>query len=299
MSIIIVKKIENTCAFMSDTKVSIDSKDKSVTGNDKLRLPPEEGVLKIHILFQSICIAFAGTVNICTNILHNLCTYKPRDINLILKFLQDGLIQNNDDSAFIASFATPTGLKLYKVDNKKIEEGESFWIGVKDAFSEFQHSYLKENEYGKLNKNFSRAFSDMLINTSIPSIGDFVIGAYYNTENSSFIYEEGMEVKGGFGVINAKAKITTALSEGTVNEGAFVVTKLVSHRIDKPAICLYFSKGKLGFLYLPISQVNKDANPVVIKNVSIEEFKDIILKDHEIEVFGFNIDLGKFKFIQK
>lgn len=284
--------------FKSDTKVSIESIDKTVTGNNKLRLPPEEGVLKIHILFPSICIAFAGTVNVCTNILHKLCNYQPREINVILKFLQDGLIKANDDSAFLASFATQENLKLFKVDNQKIEEGNSFWIGVKDAFSEFQKYFLKEHEDEKLNKEISSAFSDMIRNTKIPSIGDFVIGAYYRTVNKSFVYEEGMEVKGGYGVIKAKANVQTVISEGTVNEGAFIVTSLISNRIDKPAVCLYFAKGGLGFLYLPISQNNMNANPIVIKNVSFEGLKNVVLKDYEIELIGFNMNLGNFKYIQ-
>jgi hypothetical protein len=298
LSIIIAKKIGDTCVFKSDTKVSIESIDKTVTGNDKLRLPPEEGVLKIHILFPSICIAFAGTVDVCTNILHELCNYQPTDMNVILKFLQDGLIKANDDSAFIASFATQENLKLFKIDNEKIEEGKSFWIGVKDAFSEFQRYYLNENEDEKLNKEFSFAFSDMIRDTKIPSIGDFVIGAYYRAVNKSFVYEQGMEVKGGFRVIKAKANVPTVISEGTVNEGAFIVTRLISNRTDKPAVCLYFAKGSLGFLYLPISQINRSANPIVIKNVSLVELKNVVLKDYEIELIGFNMNLGNFKFVQ-
>jgi len=298
LSIIIAKKIGDSCMFMSDTKVSIDSIDRTVTGNNKIRLPPEDGVLKVHILFQSICIAFAGKVSVCTNILHELCNYQPREIDLILKFLQDGLNKNNDNSAFIASFATKEKLKLYRVDNKMIEEGESFWIGVKDAFSEFQQYYLIGNQDEIQTKNMRSAFSNMLKNTKIPNIGDFVIEAYYRNENSSFVYDYGMEVKGGFGIIKAKANIPTVVSEGTVSEGAFVVTRLVSNRTDRPAVCLYFTKGKLGFLYLPISQINKKASPIVIKNVLIGELINTVLKDYGIELYGFNIDLGNLKFVQ-
>jgi hypothetical protein len=62
MSIVIAKIENNECVFLSDTKVSIDFGDKTVTGGSKLRLPPEDGVLKIQIVYKNVCICYAGNV---------------------------------------------------------------------------------------------------------------------------------------------------------------------------------------------------------------------------------------------
>ena len=62
MSNIIAKIEEESCLFLSDTRVSILNGDSSVTGDNKLRMNPNEGILKIHIIYPGIGIAFAGNV---------------------------------------------------------------------------------------------------------------------------------------------------------------------------------------------------------------------------------------------
>lgn len=297
MSIIIAKIIDNTCVFKSDTKVSVISKDKTVTGDGKLRPLPEEGILKTHIIHPSVCVAFSGSVNTCIDILNQLMQFKIENINFILTFLNQALLKENDDSDFIvAGHMQQLGLRLFKVNKSGIEEGQTFWTGVKEAFNEFQQEFLREHDNKEHNKNFSWAFTEMLHKSNIPTIGDFEISVFYNKKVNAFIYDYHLESKGGYAITKLEANTWTPISEGTVEEGAYVVTNLISNNILKPAVCTYFSKGKVGFLYFPISKTNKKATPEIINNVTIEELKKRVADKHGINLIGMNIDLGNIKF---
>lgn len=299
MSIVIAKIENNKCLFKSDTKVSINNGDKTVTGDNQLRLPPCDGILKIHILHQSICIAFAGTVEVCSQIIHDLCKIQPHCIDDILSHLQNGLIKENDNSEFIVgTYLSSNKLRLFRVDNQTIEEGTSFWIGVKEAFNEFQSYFLQKNTKDSELDWFSHCFGKMINNSEISTIGDFTIGVYFRKQNKSFVYEEYLESRSGYETIKAKANIETLLSEGTVYEGAFTTSCLISNRTDIPAVCLYFSKGLLGYFYLPISKVNNKVNPIVIANVDIQSLKQIITKEYGIELYGYSYENGHLKVIQ-
>lgn len=299
MSIIIAKIEGNSCLFRLDTKVSILNGDESVTGDNKLRLPPEEGVLKIHILHQNICVAFAGTVKICCEIINRLCNKPANDKKDIFEFIQAELIQSSDDSEFIVAFLNKNRIpRLFRVDKDVIEEGNSFWIGNKDAFAEFQSYFINSDSKKSIIDRTIYSFREMIRNSKIDTIGDFVIEAYFNQPSDSFVYEEALESISGYGIIEAKANVKTTLSEGTVNEGAFIVSNLVSNRTNKPAICLFFEKGNLAFLYLPLSKTNINANPIVIENKSINELKMFVLEKFGIELFGLSMNLGQFKIVK-
>lgn len=298
MSIIIAKIDNNSCLFKSDTKVSIDNGDKSVTGGNKLRLPPNEGVLKIHIPYKKICIAFAGTVSVCSDIIHNFCNKQPEKITDILQFLQQKLIEKNDDSAFIVGLVVNSKPILFKVDQKNIESGDSFWIGEKDAFNEFQSIFLNENSNKSLLDKFNFAFNEMIKNSNVPTIGDFTISAAFRKKYESFVYEETLESRSGYGKITIKESEKKILSEGTVQEGAFTTTNLISNDTAKQAVCIYFQKGGRAYLYFPLSIINKSAKPIQLSAQNIEELKKIVLEEYKIELIGFSFNLGNIRFVE-
>lgn len=297
MSIIIAKIEGNSCSFKSDTKVSILNGDKSVTGDDKIRLNPNEGVLKIHIIHPAICVAFAGNIDVCVRIIHNLCRYFPLELNEILNFLKESLFKENDDSEFILSSYYYEKLELYKISKQKIEKGNSFWIGVKEAFEEFQ-TYYNDEEIKNNTNRFSESFKHLINNSKISTIGDFIISSYFRFDHKCFVYEESLFSQSGYGIIHAKENTATILSEGTTSEGSFTVTNLVSDKIMRPAICLYFDKGQLAYLYFPISNLVKKANPIIIKDISLEDLKSKVLKEDGINLIGISLNLGSIRFVR-
>lgn len=297
MSIIIAKIEGDSCYFISDTKVSIDSADKTVTGESKLRLGPEEGVLKVHILTNRICVAFAGTVDICTSLIHSFVSNSPRTMDSILSHFSAGLKKENDNSAFVLGLMFDNKVpSLFKITKEGFEEGKSFWIGEQTAFSEFQELFLNIEDDSSLIDRTSTAFQKMIEKSSIPTIGDFIISAYFNHKYESFIYEERLAAYSGYEKLHLKKDEVSTFTEGTTEEGAFTVSNLISDRTGKPAICLYFGKGKIGFLYFAISRGNSISRPLVIPNVTRDELNQHVLSNYGINLIGFNMNDGTFKF---
>lgn len=297
MSIIIAKIEGNECVFLSDTKVSIDNGDKTITGGNKIRMSPSDGVLKIHILNPRICVAYAGNVQIAAKIINSFIIQKPQSLEEIVSFYQNQLKLENDNSEFILGIIldnyTPV---LYKINRSNIEQGKSFWIGEHEAFNEFQSYFINSSTENSTLYNASKSFRQMLQNTKIATIGDFIVSSYFNTRYNSFIYEQRAEAFGGYETLEVKAGETAKLTEGTVSEGAFVVTNLVSNQTGYPAICLYFSKGEIGFLYLPISEQNINVKPIII-NGNKSELIEKVKSEYSIELIGIEINNGLFKFI--
>lgn len=296
MSIIIAKIEGNECVFLSDTKVSIDNGDKTITGGNKIRMSPSDGVLKIHILNPRICVAYAGTVEISAKIINSFIIQKPQSLEEIVAFFQNQLKLENDNSEFILGLILDNNTPiLYKINVNNIEQGKSFWIGEHDAFNEFQSYFINSDTTKSTLYNASESFREMLQNTKIATIGDFIISSYFNTRINSFIYEERAEAFGGYKTLEVKAGENVKLTEGTVSEGAFVVTNLISNHTGCPAVCLFFSKGEIGFLYIPISEQNINVKPKIItgnKSELIEKIKN----EFGIELIGFEINNGSFKF---
>ncbi|WP_291138267.1 hypothetical protein [Flavobacterium sp. UBA7663] len=298
MSIIIAKIENNQCLFLSDTKVSINNGDKSITGENKLRMSPDQGVLKIHILNPKICIAYAGNVELSANIIQSLIKTKPALFIDTIKHIQNTLILENDPSEFIVCLVSDINKpSLFKIDKNNYELGSTFWIGEKEAFNEFQSFFLKpENKHKSILNNSSTSFSQMINNTNIDTIGDFIISASYDTFLNAFQYEIRSEVFGGNKTTTIKQGKTQKLSEGTVQDGSFIVSNLISNNPNKQAICLYFAKGKTGYLYIPISEESKTVKPIKYTNVNREELNNIVLNDYGIKLIGYEINDGIIKF---
>jgi len=297
MSIIIAKIENNECIFMSDTRVSIDNGDKTVTGSNKIRMSPNEGVLKIHILKPRICIAFAGNIEIASKIIQSFIIEKPQDLNGMLLYFQNQLKLNKDTSEFIVGIITDSNLPiLFKIDVNEIESGNSFWIGEPKAFNEFQSFFYHSKTNNSVIKKATESFRDLISNTKIDTIGDFIISAYYNSSFKSFIYQENVKAFAGYNIIQIKANVPTKLTEGSVQEGAFIVNSLISNQTGRPAICLYFSKGNIGFLYIPISETNQNVKPIVINANNRIELIEKIKVEFGIELIGMDFNKGTIKF---
>ena len=297
MSIVIAKIEGKNCSFFADTKVSVLSEDSSVSGVNKLRLPPEHGVLKIHVVSSKIIIGFAGTVELCTSIIESFIQTKPGTLPLILEYFKSSLNENEDNSEFIIGIFIGDEPTLFKISRYNIENGKSFWTGEPQAFEEFQSYFLepKLDETSIINHALN-AFRKTIENTQISTIGDFMITAYYNHEHNSFLYEEQLASYSGFEALRVKANEKKLLSEGTLEQGAFTVSNLISNRSGNQAVCLYFSKPKTAFLYLPISYTNSNIEPIIFRNVSRQELNDITTAKYGFELIGFNIENGKFDF---
>lgn len=296
MSIIIAKIENQDCIFLSDTKVSIDNGDKSVTGGNKIRLAPNQGVLKVNIINPRICVAYAGDVEPATNIIQSFVIEKPTKLEDILNFFKKKINKTKCDVEFIIGIIHDNELPLlYKIDNSTIESGKSFWIGNKSAFNEFQSYFLNSENTESIIENATESFRKLINNNEIETIGDFNISASYNKKLKAFIYDWRAEGYGGYNKLHLEKNKPKVLTEGSVEEGAFVVNNLISNNTGKPAVCLYFPKGEIGFLFIAISETNNKVSPFVRKG-NIKKIVENIKSEFDVELTGMYINNGIISF---
>jgi hypothetical protein len=199
MSIIIAKNIEGVILILSDSKVSINSADESVSGDSRLRISPVEGILKTLILYGGICISYAGDVVGAVRIINMFKDYgKFQSIDDMCMFLKDRINSENADVEFILCLASGSSERyLYKITSNKIEKGMSLWIGDRNAFSKFQEIYSSELETAPYElKAFQIAFRKLIDDQSITSIGDFIVETVYSNYPCFFYCERLDSVRG-------------------------------------------------------------------------------------------------------
>ncbi|MFD2600988.1 hypothetical protein [Flavobacterium suzhouense] len=289
MSFIIGKKQLRTILFFADTKVSIDIIDDTISGGNKMRVNPMQGILKTYILNSKLCISFAGKVENCLNIIQ-----KCKEIELpnIPFFLQNELLISNDDnSEFIVGISEISKTFMYKINSSTIEQGETFWTGEKEGFKEYQTYFHNPENYCE-NKftQAGNAFNELIQNTKVMSIGDFIVETVYEVDLNSFIYCERMQGFRGERVIQIKQQETTALDiQGSNEIGSFHVSNLVSRNPNKPAVAIYFQLANSGILFTPEYCLKNNGCGEIFTGSDINQFVKEIYDKYEIKIEGFTL----------
>jgi hypothetical protein len=293
MSIIIGKQIKNTILFLSDTKVSVDIGDKTVTGINKIRFDPLQGVLKTYILFNKVCISFSGIVDNACSILKDMLISKPTNIPDYLKSKLK--ILNDKDTEFLVGLRFKDQSLMFRVNYFNIEISKSTWTGDKNAFNEFQINYhsIKDNS-NEFSKS-QQAFENLIRNPPVPTIGDFSIETIFKVEYESFIYCKKLTGFRGGKTLNIQAGKSKFIDEGHIADGSYMVTNLVSNSTSNPAVAIYFPQVKFGLLFIPIDALKRNGKGELYKNLSIYEFIEKVKKNYGINLFGWNFNNGKIE----
>lgn len=296
MSIIIAKRFEDECIIISDTKVSIDIGDSSVTANGKMRMSPLEGVLKTQIILPRMCVSFAGDVEVAAEIIQSFVIQKPRDFHSMLIFYQRELIKRESDTQFIIAMCDKKRAFLYKIDKNKIETGDSFWIGDYRAFEDFQQYYHSEKYKNMLfRQRVIHAFEDLIAYTSVQTIGDFSISASYDERYGAFIYDDKV-IAYRSKIMSVEANKETIMDEGNAEDGTYMVSVLISDRTDNQVVVLFFDKANVALMYMPITSTRRKLKPEIIRNVTRESLKVYVAEKYQINLFGLELRNGKFNF---
>lgn len=297
MSLIVAKKHNNgVIQFFSDTKVSIESSDKSVTGGNKLRLSPISGILKTYILSDRIIISFAGEVEKGCEIIKSLLEEKPLDIpNFILNKLEN----NKTDFLIGLNLDEKKNPLLLKIKHEGITEcNKTGWIGDNAAFNEFQEYFNsdKMKEIPSEEQRFSASFADFIEYCKTPSVGDFLIEAVYTPTINAFYYRDRLMSHSGSLVISLKANIPQVLSEGAIPQGSYMVANLVSNNTGKPAVALFFDQANFGILFISKKCFKTNGIGEVFTNLNRSEFLKEVDSRYGIKLMGPSFTNGRFGF---
>lgn len=296
MSFVIAKRTNEKCLFIADTKVSIVDKDTTVTGNGKLRMPPEEGILKIHVLSPYLTVAFAGNVLNAQEMIADLVKQKPRNP---VEYIHEELNRNNDCTVgFIIGTIISNQSFLYKVTKEKIECGNSFWIGEQEAFKEFQAIY-NSNEFQ--DKEFAlrafTSFDELVLNTLVNTVGDFSLAVLFKKEYGYFSYNPQLFSHHGNKREEIEKGVQNKFTEGNSCLGSYIVSNLVSNNPNNQLVILYFQHANYGILFQPISIHSDNIQGKEYRSLTKAELKRVISEEYGVDLIGFEMKDGVFKLI--
>src|SRR5690606_21171652 len=109
------------------------------------------------------------------------------------------------------------------------------------------------------------AFEKLIAYSSVKTIGDFSINAFYSKENVAFLYEDKITSYRGSDVIKMIKNKAKYLDEGKLEDGSYLLSNLISDNVGKQAVALFFDQINFGLLYVPIKEGNLDFTGVPIK----------------------------------
>ncbi len=302
MSIIIAKKMDGVTIILSDTKLSIDSPDKSTTGGHKLRIAPEKGALKSIIIFNGICISYAGDVSAACSIILEFQKIRFSSIEEMSMYLQKKIVDYGDDVEFILACANKQDQFLFKITKQEVSiSSDSVWIGSYSAFNRFQYIYKSEQEKStELQRAFKNGFQKLLEEQSIPEIGDFMVETVFNPKNGAcFFYSDSLISHRGLTSISIKANEVLTLDDGSAEIGSYTISTLVSKHCKNPALLHYFNHGNFGILYMPDEVLKNEGRGVVVKDLPPESVFLQMKDQYGLELIGPYFLDGKFYFHNK
>jgi len=275
MSLIVARKIGNDIHFYGDTKLTYPENEFP----NQLLASPKESVIKICIINEQLCIAFAGEVEAAEQAI-KYCRYR-HDLTSheIKEYLLNIVQQLNNKTEFILGIGFPH-FSIYEIKNSIARESPSAWIGSQNGFNIFQENALdKNNSSKKLDTIISESLDHVIKSGKVPEVNGFIVHA--SNKSGFFRYHGYMQTsipprtytfKGGQGHILEVY--------GTAQEGGYSVSFCENGgRSDMAAI--HVRQGEFGILY----ELKNQAFlwPTVINKVDEHEFNDILYEKYNIQ----------------
>lgn len=274
MSLIVAKKIGNDIHFYGDTKLTYPENEHP---NQPLAAP-KEGVIKICIINEQLCIAFAGEVDAAEQAIkycryrHDLTSHEIKDY--LLTIVQ----KQNNKTEFILGIGFPH-FTIYEIKNSVARESSSAWIGSQKGFNIFQENALDKNNTSKKPDTIICESLDYVIKSgNVPEVNGFIVHAA--NESGAFRYHGYMQTSIPPRTYTFKGSGGHILEVyGTAQEGGYSVSFCENEgRSDMAAI--HVRQGEFGVLY----ELKNQALlwPTVINNVDEHEFNDILREKYNL-----------------
>jgi hypothetical protein len=247
-----------------------------------------QGALKVVIINRDLCVAFAGKVGFAENAIENISA-KNYTVDRLAKYLLKVHEESERQTDFIIASLMP--MALYKIAKGTISDSEkSYWIGDIDAFEAFQkYSYNAnintDNDFDSdtlLIAKTALAMMRVILDSTIHSVDELLI--YASSTEEGFVYHHN-------GTMGSERQQTISspgwhtIKMGGVAEGGFGYVVLIPALPGIGAIGAHFFQGRVGVLFYPV----KERTPVVISNVSRDEFVVTVKEKYDILLLGGTI----------
>ncbi len=284
MSLVICKNINN--------KIYIES-DSRITDINAARKESIYGILKTIILHPKISISFAGNIYLAEKAIQEIFLHKKLTIDYLIETLLKYNKDNNNEVEFILCLiSNNTSNEIIKISNSFVDRNLlTAWIGDINGFNVFQSQFhnLKESGINEA-KALEQAFSSVIENQEITTVGDFQISTHTETSiEGNFMFQ----YTGKFGVylnesqtFNAtETKNTFNITWGSAAGGSFGISYFVSVSPNHYSVGIYFIHGNFGILFCP----KLGFEGIVFSNISNLDFLKTINDKYKIPLRGFRM----------
>lgn len=196
MSLVVVKKLQSSIIFVSDTL------EYSLTA--QLAEPILDPRIKITIINKDFALAFAGNIHFAELVTEEISLLKEFGSKELLDLLLDSNKNSKNGTDYI--LADSKEFKVYKVFDSRVEESSSAWIGSHDAFEIFQSNFennlksednkfsvsvsgaLNSQEDGEIFSKSYRAMTSVISNDEIIDVGGFCL-SMFSEDKKTFEYQ--------------------------------------------------------------------------------------------------------------
>ena len=293
MTLIVARVNDNELEILSDTKI---------TDECSVRNNPLSSNLKIFILNPKTCVAFSGNVYYAEKFLEYFYSLKLYNFfNILESCLYFNRISNSSPNStdFGAAYIDENEIiKLYKIKDGKIEsELNSFWLGDKLAFEEYQKNYFAVEENKDVFHKMSTAFKKVVSEGKIETVGNFTIGIDAWTPKNWKEKILGYKIQANATLMPGlmspiQTNTIEYIPQGEAKDGGYSECFLRSLTLELPAIAIHFHQGKFGVLFCPALNYN---HPIVIKDIEDgKEFANYVKREYNILLHGYVVENGSY-----
>lgn len=274
MTLIVAKKI--------GVHIQINSDAKKTDLSNVLR-GIECSILKTVIINKNLCVSFAGRIGQALSAIEQI--YKN---NLSFDEVKALLLQENkngnDETDFIIGNLDPIS-SLTKISGGYILENlDQCWIGNKQAYESYAHSFCKwlqsfvgtkdeaEADVAAIVCSMHFAFNDLVASQTHSDVGQFVI----EVANSSNEFAYTPQSIAHPGSLDIDPSAVADLQEYFRAKGSYGYSIIPPESPGIGAIGVYFSQASLGILLYP----GKCEKPKIYRDVNNQKFMDSVLTDY-------------------
>lgn len=283
MTLVVARKINDALAIVCDTKIT----------NELVLFPSLlDGALKTIVVSTSLCVSFAGSVDIANKALEHIIAGSVHGRDNVIAHLLKCQRQNRSACDFLVACHEPPVTLDKIIDGRCESDLPVAWIGDHDAFESFQkHRYA--NPFSQLVEQHSAmdemsiashmgdALTAVIADESVPTVDHFPITVRSGTSaNPGFRYNA-HAFGAGFHPVENTTEPTSILRTVGVAGGSFHYSILTPIERGIGAIAVHIVEPRLGILLYPKIRWE----PMIWRNVSTIGLINLVAEE-----FGLTVD---------
>jgi hypothetical protein len=237
MSLIVAGFENGSLTIVADTKLTYPGHMDNSLKNHVNSGVTADGILKLIIVSEHICIGFAGDVEYAENAIReiNPNRYFENVLNTLVKHHQES--DRKTDFILCINTVTPS---IFVIKDGEFKLSNHGWIGDKLAFERFQKSRIADN------KSISSAIDDVINDESIKTVGGFNVSVHIS--NGRFVFGNYMNMHREAMSITLIPNKPFIIGHGTAENGAYTLSFIGASKNCRH-VAFHIKQGNFGIVY--------------------------------------------------